>query len=202
MIQKYVKGKTPIGIARYPFLTEPVSVAIPTADPKQFKVQLVLQDAKEIKALTEELTKINDAHFEAISGANKQKFTKRKLPIQKLTLEADSIEGTGFLFTTSRGQPAIFAADGTPWDMATMGRIGGGTTLMVSFTGGESKHNIHGAGSKFYLNQVMVDELVEYTGGTAGGCDFTPLREKAEDSYEDFAGTEEEVSDSPSKQFI
>jgi hypothetical protein len=67
------------------------------------------------------------------------------------------------------GEPGIYTADGTPWDVQTMGEIGNGSEVEVRFTVYDTKYGNKGC----RLDDVKVNKLVVFEStGRRSGVDF------------------------------
>jgi len=67
------------------------------------------------------------------------------------------------------GEPGIFTADGTPWDIEEMGLIGNGSKVQVKFSVYDTKYQNKGC----RLEEIMVEDLVEFRSeGGSNKVDF------------------------------
>lgn len=164
--KKVERFVSPKGIASYPYLTNPDTKFNPDGE---YKVSLIVagEDAsKAIDFLTEK-------HQAAVAQAKKENAGKRVKAGELPCIEND--DGTvTFKFkmkakvTPKKGdpfeqKPALFDAKGKPLTGET--KVGGGSTIKVSYEVVPYYTAIAGAGVSLRLKAVQIIELKEYSGG-------------------------------------
>tara|TARA_R100000664_G_C2756610_1_gene144562 strand:- start:1718 stop:2269 length:552 start_codon:yes stop_codon:yes gene_type:complete len=170
---KYLKITTPLGIAKWPWLTK--------ADTKfnadgVYKTDLLLSSG-ETKSIAGQLKAFYERHF-----PNK----KGKMPYKKEVDDTGKETGNYIFKFKSKNKPAVFDASGKPMQDVN---VFGGSKIKVSATA--SPYNAAGnQGVTLYLNAVQVIDLV--TGETGSSTSFGFA---AEEGYKHEAGEIESVEE-------
>ena len=157
---------SPKGIASYPYLTNPDTKFNPDGE---YKVSLIVAGADASKAIDF----LTEKHKAAVAQAKKENAGKRVKESELPFIEND--DGTvTFKFklkakvTPKKGdpfeqKPALFDAKGKPLTGET--KVGGGSTIKVSYEVVPYYTAIAGAGISLRLKAVQIIELKEYSGG-------------------------------------
>lgn len=157
---------SPKGAASYPYLTKPDTKFNPDGD---YKVNLIVQ-AEDAAQAIELLTKEHEASVAKAKAENKGKRVKEgELPFIenddgtvtfKFKLKAKVTPKKGDPFEQ---KPALFDAKGKP--LTGEPKIGGGSTIKVSYEIIPYFTAIAGAGVSLRLKAVQILELKEFGGG-------------------------------------
>ena len=157
---------SPKGAAAYPYLTKPDTKFNPEGE---YKVSLIVagDDSSKIIAL------LTEKHKAAVAQVKKENAGKRvkegELPFIenddgtvtfKFKLKAKVIPKNGSPFEQ---KPALFDAKGKP--LTGEPKVGGGSTIKVSYEVVPYYTTIAGVGVSLRLKAVQIIELKEYSGG-------------------------------------
>ena len=157
---------SPKGIASYPYLTNPDTKFNPDGE---YKVSLIVAGDDASKAIDF----LTEKHNASVAQAKKENAGKRVKEGELPFIEND--DGTvTFKFkmkakvTPKKGdpfeqKPALFDAKGKP--LTGEPKIGGGSTIKVSYEVVPYYTAIAGAGVSLRLKAVQIIELKEYSGG-------------------------------------
>ena len=157
---------SPKGIASYPYLTKPDTKFNPDGE---YKVSLIVAGDDASKAIDF----LTEKHNASVAQAKKENAGKRVKEGELPFIEND--DGTvTFKFkmkakvTPKKGdpfeqKPALFDAKGKP--LTGEPKIGGGSTIKVSYEVVPYYTAIAGAGVSLRLKAVQIIELKEYSGG-------------------------------------
>ena len=165
--KKVERFVSPKGVASYPYLSKPDTKFNPDGE---YKVSLIVagDDASKVIAL------LTEKHEAAVAQAKKENAGKRvkegELPFIeneddgtvtfKFKLKAKVAPKKGDPFEQ---KPALFDAKGKPLTGAP--KVGGGSTIKVSYEVVPYYTAIAGAGVSLRLKAVQIIELKEYSGG-------------------------------------
>jgi hypothetical protein len=177
---------TPKGIANYPKLTVP-DTKFNAEGHYSVKLQFTGDEAQELSAFLDE--KSEEAVAEA-KAENKPKAGQKAKPIKEadkpyswdddgnlvvsFKMKASGVTEAGKAWSR---KPALFDAKGKPLGEGV--NIGGGSTLIVSYTPSPFYTALIGAGISLRLEAVQVIDLKEYQGSTADSFGF-----EAQDGFE------------------
>ena len=157
---------SPKGLASYPYLTKPDTKFNPDGE---YKVSLIVAGDDASKAIAF----LTEKHNASVAQAKKENAGKRVKEGELPFIEND--DGTvTFKFkmkakvTPKKGdpfeqKPALFDAKGKP--LTGEPKIGGGSTIKVSYEVVPYYTAIAGAGVSLRLKAVQIIELKEYSGG-------------------------------------
>ena len=164
--KKVERFVSPKGIASYPYLTNPDTKFNPDGE---YKVSLIVAGDDASKAIDF----LTEKHNAAVAQAKKENAGKRVKEGELPCIEND--DGTvTFKFkmkakvTPKKGdpfeqKPALFDAKGKP--LTGEPKVGGGSTIKVSYEVVPYYTAIAGAGISLRLKAVQIIELKEYSGG-------------------------------------
>ena len=164
--KKVERFVSPKGIASYPYLTKPDTKFNPDGE---YKVSLIVAGDDASKAIDF----LTEKHNASVAQAKKENAGKRVKEGELPFIEND--DGTvTFKFkmkakvTPKKGdpfeqKPALFDAKGKP--LTGEPKIGGGSTIKVSYEVVPYYTAIAGAGVSLRLKAVQIIELKEYSGG-------------------------------------
>ena len=164
--KKVERFVSPKGIASYPYLTNPDTKFNPDGE---YKVSLIVAGDDASKAIDF----LTEKHNASVAQAKKENAGKRVKEGELPFIEND--DGTvTFKFkmkakvTPKKGdpfeqKPALFDAKGKP--LTGEPKIGGGSTIKVSYEVVPYYTAIAGAGVSLRLKAVQIIELKEYSGG-------------------------------------
>ena len=186
---------SPKGIASYPYLTKPDTKCNPDGE---YTVSLLVSGGDASKAIDF----LTEQHKAAVAKAQKENAGKRVKESELPFIEND--DGTvTFKFklkakvTPKKGdpfeqKPALFDAKGKPLTGAP--KVGGGSTIKVSYEVVPYYTAIAGAGVSLRLKAVQIIELHEYSdGGNAesyGFCEEEGFEADEDDNAPPFAADE------------
>lgn len=171
MDDKYLKITTPLGIAKWPWLTK--------ADTKfdaagVYKTDLLLSSS-DTKSIASQLKAFYEKHFPN---------TKGKMPYKKEVDDTGKETGDYIFKFKTKNKPAVFDASGKPMKDVN---VFGGSKIKVSGTA--SPYSAAGnKGITLYLNAVQVIDLVTGDTGSSSSFGFN-----AEEGYTHQAGETESV---------
>lgn len=173
MEDKYLKITTPLGTAKWPWLTK--------ADTKfdangVFKTDLLLSSS-DTKSIASQIKSFYEKHYPNSTG---------KMPYKKDVDDTGKETGNYIFKFKTKNKPALFDASGKPMKDVN---VFGGSKIKISATAAPYS----AAGNKgvtLYLNAVQVIELV--TGDTGSSTSFGF---NAEDGYTHEAGETESVQE-------
>lgn len=181
MATKNPRYTTPKGTAKYPWLNTPDTKFNPDGD---FKVTLVVpvQEADTIMQFLDE--QMAASHAAAVK-ANPGKKVKQADAPYKVDEDNGNVEITFKLKAKVNMQngesfdqkPALFDAKGKPTDA----KVGGGSTVKISYECVPFYTALIGAGISLRLRAVQVINLVEFT----GGADASAYGFEAEEGFEE-----------------